>query len=149
MMSAATTGLFVGLNSPTPAGYTAVAGGLNPGSISYDARISLYYTTIEAVGKAVSGITMIVGSATEPPPGYTKLDCDLNASFYKHEKLYLCYTTSTAIPGHLTDFKIISGDNQGIHPGDGWVRFPMDCNHGKDEPDDPHVYVYICYKSHI
>ena len=69
-------------------------------------EIFLCYSTDPALGEPLTGLDVIVGSSSQPaselvcPPGYDRLNQDLNEGAFVHVSfVFLCVTREGYVPG--------------------------------------------------
>jgi hypothetical protein len=62
--------------------------------------VFIYYQTRDS-GDPVSGLRMITGKDSPTPPGWVKIDKDLNAG-HEGKFIYLCYATTPGAPKMFT-----------------------------------------------
>ena len=56
----------------------------------------------------ITGLAIVYGNDTTPPPGYTKIDIDLNRGS-GGEYVYLCYSTDTGHRLPITNITVFAG----------------------------------------
>lgn len=90
----------------------------------------------------VTGITVIEGGSATPPPGFTKIDKNLNAGTGRDTAdLYLCTSKQPGTP--IADVVVNSARDwsHAIDPPSGYIAVPVDLN--KEAGGD---FIYLCYK---
>ncbi len=116
-------------------GFQLVDVDLNKGCGSKTNYIYLSFTRNPGVGGPITGLHVVEGNNAPPPPGWGRIDTDLN-----HQAggayLYLCYQRGGGAP--ITDIFVSMGDGN-MPPG--WQKIPVDLNKGAGGD-----YLYLWYK---
>ncbi|MFO7653533.1 MAG: hypothetical protein R6X25_06890 [Candidatus Krumholzibacteriia bacterium] len=90
-----------------------------------------------AAQSTISELTVIAGgsSGIQPPPGFTKINTDLNLNA-GGDYVYLCYKKGVGAP--ITGVTVLWGHD--ADPGAGWHRVNVDLNRGAGGE-----YLWLCY----
>ena len=115
-------------------GYQLLDVDLNKGCGRKSAYVYMSYSTV-AGGAPITDLMVIEGKNAPPPPGWGKIDSDLNSDA-GGAYLYLCYRTGGGAP--ITDLFVSLGDTA-MPPG--WQKIPVDLNKGAGGD-----YIYLWYK---
>ena len=135
--------LLVGKNAEVPEGYYRIDVDLNTDNF-FGKCIYLAYSTTAWINDAIKGLQVIAGPSPylTTPPGYTKLEQDLNENT-GGSYVYLCkLEAETQDRPALTGLTVVTGFTRHTYPHDPhYIRIDQDCNEWAGK-----TYVYICYK---
>ena len=128
---------------PAPPGYVKIPQDLNEGAKGKYIYLCYHATSATAHEKpCFVDIRFVSGNHPDipAPPGYTKIDVDLNKDA-GGDFIYLCYETAPYdAAAAIESVVIISGDDPDIPAPYGYIKIQQDLNagaHGK--------YIYLCY----
>jgi hypothetical protein len=127
-----------------PVGYTKVEGDLNYGTGGNFVFLCYHRGQL---AEPVSELFAMGGKTNEmlaPPPGYAKIDADLNSGALMGEKITICVRRARPLaelrPQHvITDLYVVYDNKGTIEPPPGFFKFPYDLNKGTSGN-----YVYLC-----
>ncbi|MEB3151110.1 MAG: hypothetical protein VKL60_19090 [Sphaerospermopsis sp.] len=128
------------ISQKIPNGYTLVPINLNRGTGDGN-TIFLCYKRGENEAP-ITGLTVILGHYTSPPPGYTKIDVDLNNNA-GGDWIFLCYTKEPGTPIVDIVFQVTGGNDQQSYAGNDnnyYSKIPVDLNKGAGG-----AYIYLYY----
>ena len=133
-----------GKGTSAPLGYTKIPTDLNSGAGGE--YIYLAYTKDPSMGTPITAIQCAASSHHHDkaciPPGYTKVDGDLNREA-GGKYIYMSFIKdSSAQP--ITDIDVIVGTERLIWPKKNFIRINQDCNQGAGGK-----YVYIVYTKSV
>ena len=132
--------IIYGKAATAPFHYTIIPADLNSGARGE--YIWLAYSQHIKNGAPITGIQVSSSKkkndVTSIPPGYTKVEGDLNRGA-GGRYIYLSYTRDPSRPP-ITAVDVIVGTKDWIAPREGFVRINQDCNE-----DAKGNFVYICY----
>ena len=84
-------------------------------------------------------LIVIYGENTSAPPGYTKIDVNLNKANLSHEVVYLCYKKSASeLP--ITGINVFGAFREDFPIQSGYTKVQGDLNKGASGE-----YIYVCY----
>lgn len=128
-----------------PAGYTKIDYDLNRGAGGKYIYLCYHKSAVDTISpqanpQCIDDILFVTGEGAPPPPGYTKIDVDLNKGA-GGDYIYLCYRL-TAYDGikAIKDVVIIGGDNADIPPPYAFTKVNQDLNAGAGGD-----YIYLCF----
>ena len=85
----------------------------------------------------ITGLDVIYGQDTPPPPGYTKIDVDINKGA-GGEYIYLCYSKEPGEP--ITSIQVFASDSSDFQIQSGYTKIDKDLNKGAGGK-----YIYMGY----
>jgi len=128
---------------PAPQGYVKIPQDLNAGAKGKYIYLCYHATSAAAHEKpCLVDIRFVSGNHQDipAPPGYTKIDVDLNKGA-GGDFIYLCYKTAPYDAAEaIESVAIISGDDPDIPAPYGYIKIPQDLNAGAKGK-----YIYLCY----
>ena len=86
---------------------------------------------------AITGLDIIYGQWSDPPPGYNKIPVDLNKGA-GGEYVYLCYSTEPGEP--ITNIQVFASNSAEFPIQNGYTKIDKDLNKGVKGR-----YIYLCY----
>ena len=133
--------IIYGKRTSAPSGYTKIPTDLNSGAGGE--YIYLAYTRDPSMGTPITAIQCAASSHHHDPacvpPGYTKVDGDLNRGA-GGKYIYMSFIRDTS-PTPVTEIDVLVGTERLIWPSKDFVRINQDCNQGAEGK-----YIYIVYK---
>ena len=128
-----------------PSGYVKINYDLNKGAGGKFIYLCYHKSAVDTINEkanpnCIDDILFVIGEGAPPPPGYTKIDVDLNKGA-KGAYIYLCYH-SVAYDGikAIKDVAIIGGDNADIPPPYAFTKVNQDLNQGAGGD-----FIYLCF----
>lgn len=129
-----------------PVGYTKVEGDLNYGTGGNFVYLCYHRGQL---AEPISELFVMGGKTAEvlsPPPGYAKIDADLNSGALLGEKITLCVQRARPLeqprPQHvITDLYVVYDTKGETSPPPQFYKLPYDLNKGTSGN-----YVYLCCK---
>ena len=94
--------------------------------------------SVKSNSSEITGLAVIYGQATSPPPGYVKINVDLNHGA-GGEYIYICYSTTAPGPP-ITDIQVFAGTSSDFPIQDDYTKINMDLNKGALGK-----FIYLCY----
>ena len=86
----------------------------------------------------ITGLDIIYDQAS-PPPGYIKIDKDLNKGA-GGAYVYLCYSTDPNVGQPISNIQVVASDSSTIQVQEGFISIDKDLNKGAGGK-----YIYLCY----
>lgn len=102
---------------------------------------ALLYSSASVQSAAITGLAVIYGENTPPPPGYEKINVDLNHGA-GGEYVYICYSTEPGPP--ITNIQVFAGDSSNFPIQNGYTKLGEDLNKGAGGK-----FIYLCYTKNI
>ena len=94
---------------------------------------------IPSIDKPITGLEVIYGKNTPPPPGYVKIPLDLNKGA-GGAYVYICYSRTAPGPP-ITNVQVFAGKSSNFPIQNGYTKIPKDLNKGTLF----RLYIYLCY----
>lgn len=131
-----------------PAGYTKIPYDLNAGAGGDFIYVCFHKARWPGVFKpaprGVGELKIIYGKDAQPPPGFIKIDVDLNRGA-GGEFVYLCYRLIEYDNAEvIKDIVVIGGGSSDVNPPYGYTKIPDDLNAGAGGE-----FVYLCYSKTV
>ena len=93
---------------------------------------------IFSINRPITGLDVIYGKNTAPPPGYVKIPVDLNKGA-GGEYVYICYSRTAPGPP-ITNVQVFAGYHSSFPIQNGYTKIDKDLNKGALG-----AYIYLCY----
>jgi hypothetical protein len=130
-------------NIMPPTGYTKIPYDLNKGAGGRFLYLCYHKASYQPYGtnkQCVDSLVVIYGKNTPTPPGYTKINQDLNEGA-GGEYVYLCYRLANWNNDiAIKDVTVVGGNSSNVPPPYGYEKLPEDINKGAGGD-----FIYICY----